>query len=84
MTAQLECKRRIDSMFKDKGRPRFKQAEIVLKFQPIGTVKTGDLELFQQCLSYVDVLMAISLTIVAVEKEHSHLIGLPMREGSWI
>ena len=60
-------------MFKDKGCPRFKQAEIDLKFESIDAVKNGGLDLLVQCLPHVDEPMAISLTIVAVEKEHSHL-----------
>ena len=73
LMSQLECKRRVDSMFKDKGCPRFKQTEIDLKFQSIDAVKTGDLDLLVQCLPYVDENMAISLAIVAVEKGHTHL-----------
>ena len=72
---QLECKRRVDSKFKDRGHPRFKQAEIDLKFQSIDAVKTGDLNLLAQSLPHVDVRMAVSLTLVAIERDHIHLLG---------
>ena len=67
LTSKLERKRRVDLMFKDKGCPRFKQAEIDLKFQSIDAVKTGGLDLLVQCLPQVDEPMSISLTIVAIE-----------------
>ena len=77
--SQLECKERVDSMFKDQGRPRFKQAEIDLKYQSllqsIDAVMSGDLGLLQQSLPYVDMQMAVSLTIAAVENDHSHLLN---------
>ena len=80
LMSQLECKRRVDSMFKDQGRPRFKQAEIDLKYQSllqsIDAVMSGDLGLLQQSLPHVDMQMAVSLTIVAVVNDHSHLSHL--------
>ena len=75
MASQLECKRRVDSKFKDNGHPRFKQAEIDLKFQSIDAVKTGDLNLLTQSLPHVDIRMTISLTLVAIERDHIHLLG---------
>ena len=78
MAAQLECKRRVDSKFKDIGRPRFKQAEIDLKYHSlslsIDAVKTGDLNLLMQSLPHVNVRMAVSLTLVAIERDHIHLM----------
>ena len=77
--SQLECKRRVDSMFKDQGRPRFKQAEIDLKYQSllhsIDAVISGELGLLQKSLPHVDMQMAVSLTIVAVVNDHSHLLS---------
>ena len=79
MAAQLECKRRVDSKFKVIGHPRFKQAEIDLKYQSlslsIDAVKTGDLNLLTESLPHVDVRMAVSLTLVAIERDHIHLMG---------
>ena len=77
LMSQLECKRRVDSMFKDQGRPRFKQAEIDLKYQSIDAVMSGDLGLLQQSqsLPHVDMRMAVSLTIVAVVNDRSHLLS---------
>ena len=77
--SQLECKRRADSMFKDQGRLRFKQAEIDLKYQSllqsIDAVMSGDSGLLQQSLPHVDIQMAVSLTIDAVENDRSHLLS---------
>ena len=79
MAFQLKCKRRVDSRFKDIGHPRFKQAEIDLKYDSlslsIDAVKTGDLGLLAQSLPHVDVRMAVSLTLIAIERDHIHLIG---------
>ena len=78
MASQLECKRRVDSKFKDRGHPRFKQVQIDLKYQSlslsIDAVKTGDLNLLAQSLPHVDVRMAVSLTLVAIERDHIHLL----------
>ena len=78
MAFQLECKRRVDSKFKDNGHPRFKQVQIDLKYHSlslsIDAVKTGDLNLLAQSLPHVDVQMAISLTLVAIERDHIHLV----------
>ena len=74
MASQLECKRRVDSKFKDNGHPRFKQVQIDLKYQSIDAVKTGDLNLLTQSLPHVDVRMAVSLTLVAIERDHIHLL----------
>ena len=74
MASQLECKRRVDSKFKDIGHPRFKQVQIDLKYQSIDAVKTGDLNLLAQSLPHVDVRMAFSLTLVAIERDHFHLM----------
>ena len=68
MTSQLECKRRVDSKFKDKGHPRYKQVQIDLKYQSIDAVNTGDLDLLTKSLPHVDVRMAVSLTQVAIER----------------
>ena len=79
LMSQLECKRRVDSLFKDQGRPRFKQGEIDLKYQSllqsIDAVMSGDSGLLQQSLPHVDMQMAVSLTIVAVENDRSHLLS---------
>ena len=79
MASQLECKRRVDSKFKDNGHPRFKQVQIDLKYHSlsvsIDAVKTGDLNLLTQSLPHVDVRMAVSLTLVAIERDHIHLMG---------
>ena len=79
LKSQLECKRRVDSLFKDLGRPRFMQAEIDLKYQSllqsIDAVMSGDSGLLQQSLPHVDMQMVVSLTIVAVENDHSHLLS---------
>ena len=79
MAFQLECKRRVDSKFKDIGHPRFKQVQIDLKYDSlslsIDAVKTGDLNLLAQSLPHVDVRMAISLTLVAIERDLIHLMG---------
>ena len=79
MASQLECKRRVDSKFKDIGHPRFKQAAIDLKYHSlslsIDAVRTGDLNLLTQSLPHVDVRMAVSLTLVAIERDHIHLMG---------
>ena len=79
MASQLECKRNVDSKFKDNGHPRFKQVQIDLKYHSlslsIDAVKTGDLNLLAQSLPHVDVQMAVSLTLVAIELDHIHLMG---------
>ena len=79
MASQLECKRRVDSKFKDIGHPRFKQVQIDLKFHSlslsIDAVKTGDLNLLTESLPHVDVRIAISLTLVAIEHDYIHLMG---------
>lgn len=76
LASRLACKLKIDSLFEKSGRePRFKKAEIDLKFQPISAVLSGDLHLLMQSLPHVDQLTAIPLTIVAFEKDHSHLLG---------
>ena len=75
LDSQLECKRKVDSKFKDRGHPRFKQVEIDLKFQSIDAVRNGDLDLLTQSLPYVDVRMTISLAIIAIERDHIHLMG---------
>ena len=79
MVSQLECKRRVDSKFKDRGHPRFKQVQIDLKYQSlslsIDAVKTRDLNLLTESLPHVDVRMAVSLTLVAIERDHIHLMG---------
>ena len=77
--SQLECKRRVDSLFKDLGRPRFMQAEIDLKYQSllqsIDAAMSGDSGLLRQSLPHVDIQMAVSLTIVAVVNDRSHLLS---------
>jgi hypothetical protein len=45
-----------------------------LKYQSIDAVRTGDLNLLAQSLPYVDVRMAVSLTLVAIERDHIHLM----------
>ena len=79
LASQLECKRRVDSKFKDNGHPRFKQVQIDLKYHSlslsIDAVKTGDLDLLLTSLPHVDVRMAVSLTLFAIERDHIHLMG---------
>ena len=41
----------------------------------IDAVKTGDLNLLAQSLPHVDVRMAVSLTLVAIERDYIHLMG---------
>jgi hypothetical protein len=76
---QLECKRRVDSKFKDIGYPRFKQVQIDLKYRSlsmsIDAVKTGDYNLLAQSLPHVDARMTVSLTLVAIERDQIHLMG---------
>ena len=84
MASQLECKRRVDSQFKDRGNPRFKQVQIDLKYHSlslsIDAVKTGDLTLLAQSLPHVDVRMAVSLTLVAIERDHIHLVDCLLKK----
>ena len=79
MASQLECKRRVDSKFKDNGQPRFKQVQIDLKYHSlslsIDAVNTGDLNLLTESLPHVDVRMVVSLTLVAIERDCFDLIG---------
>ena len=75
MASQLECKRRVDSKFKDRGHPRFKQVQIDLKYHSIDAVKTGDLDLLKESLPHVDVRMTVSLALVAIERDRIHLMG---------
>ena len=79
MASQLEYKRRVDSKFRDRGHPRFKQVQIDLKYHSlslsIDAVTTGDLDLLIQSLPHVDVRMAVSLTLVAIERDHIHLMS---------
>ena len=79
MAFQLECKRRVDSKFKDNGHPRFNQVQIDLKYHSLSlsfdAVKTGDLNLLTQSLPHVDARMAVSLTLVAIERDPIHLLG---------
>jgi hypothetical protein len=76
---QLECKRQVDSQFKDKGYPRFKQDLIDLKYHSLSlsldAVKTGDLNLLTESLPHIDVRMAVSLTLIAIERDQIHLMG---------
>ena len=77
--SQLECKQRVDSIFKDQGRPRFKQVEIDLKYQSllqsIYAILSGDLDLLKRSLPHVDFQMVVSLTIVVVQNNRSHLLS---------
>ncbi len=41
----------------------------------IDAVNIGDLNLLVQSLPHVDVRMAVSLTLVAIERDHIHLMG---------
>ncbi len=79
LASQLEHKRRVDTKFKDIGHPRFKQGQIDLKYHSlslsIDAVKTGDLNLLTQSLPHVDVQMAVSLTLVAIERDCFDLMG---------
>jgi len=73
---QLKCKEKVDSIFDtDIGYPRFDKEKVDLKYQSIEAVKNGDLNLLIQSLLYVDTNMAVSLTIVAIEREHYHLLN---------
>ena len=86
---QLECKRRVDLIFKDQGRPRFNQTQIDLRFQSLlqcfDAVMSGDLDLFQPS-GRLNFQMTLSLTIVAVENDHSHFLGCLFErfEPSWV
>ena len=89
MASQLQYKREIDSIFKESWRfswsswtaswfkkcERFRQTEVDLKFQAIDAVKGGDLDLLTQALPHIDAHMAVSLCLVAVERDHFHLFG---------
>ena len=79
LASQLEYKRRVDSTFKDRGHPRVKQVQIDLKYHSLSlsieAVQTGDLDLLTESLPHVDVRMAVSLTLVAIERDHIHLMG---------
>ena len=74
LNIQLNHKVMVDSLFKLLGRNRFKQYEIDAKFLSITAVISGDLNLLARSLPYVDIQMAVSLAIVAIEKEHLHLM----------
>ncbi len=54
------------------------QVQIDLKYHSlslsIDAVKTGDLNLLAQSLPHVDVRMTVSLTLVAIERDHIHLL----------
>ncbi len=77
--SQLECKRRLDSIFAEMGRPRFKQAEIDVKYQSlsrsIDAVVSGNLVLLQESIPHINAHMAVSLALAAVERDRSHLLN---------
>jgi hypothetical protein len=79
LASQLKYKKIVDSQFKDIGHPRFRQEEIDIKYESLErclqAVKSGDLELLVQYLEHLDVRMGVSLTLIAIEKEHTHLFG---------
>ena len=79
LASQLFYKQQVDSQFKDKGQPRFKQMQIDLKYEYlsrcIDAVNTEDLNLLTQSLSYIDVRMAVSLTLFVIEEEKHNLMG---------
>lgn len=91
LMSQLECKRKVDSIFEKMGRPRFKQAEIDVKYQSlsqsIDAVMSGNLDLLQESIPHVNAHMAVSLAIVAVEHDRSHLLNCLFEripQGEWL
>jgi len=63
---------------------RFRQAEIDLKFQSIPAICGGDLDLLRQSLPHVDMQMAISLTVAAVENDQLHLLDSLCAKVCWL
>ena len=78
LLSQLASKKIIDSIFKDKGNPRFKQNEIDLKYDSLerclDAVKTGNLEILIESLPHIDLKMTLSLTLIAIEIDQNLLI----------
>ena len=85
LASQIKYKRIVDSKFKDssywifRGHPRFKQVQIDLKYDSLSlclnAVITGDLDILAESLTHVDVRMAVSLTLITIERDHFHLMG---------
>ena len=78
LLSQLASKKIIDSIFKDKGIPRFKQTEIDLKYDSLkkclDAVNTGNLENLIQSLPHIDLRMTLSLTLIAIDIDKNLLI----------
>ena len=78
LTFQLDCKKNVDAEFKELGNPRFNQVEIDLKYhslsQCLDAVRTGDLVTLTHSLQYVNVRMGVSLAIIAIKRDHIHLM----------
>ena len=78
LLSQLASKKIIDSIFKDKGNPRFKQTEIDLKYDSLerclDAVKTENLENLIQSLPYIDLRMTLSLTLIAIDMDKNLLV----------
>jgi hypothetical protein len=78
LICQLECKRLVDSKFKDIGKPRFNQDQIDLKYYSLerclAAVKEGNLDILTQSILHVDLRMAVSLTVVAIKRDHINLM----------
>jgi ankyrin repeat protein len=80
LDSQLASKQRVDAYFRDKGHPRFKQDQIDLKFQSIEAVRNGKLKLLELSIPYVDLRMAVSLTLIAIDREQNELIGCLLKK----
>jgi len=81
LVSQLEYKQRVDLYFEDVGvvSHRFLHEQIDLKYhsllQCLNAVRTGNLELLTEYILHIDVSMGVSLTLIAIERDHIHLIG---------
>jgi len=78
LLSQIASKKIIDSIFKDKGSPRFKQTEIDLKYYSLerclDAVKSENLENLIQSLPHIDLRMTLSLTQIAIDMDKNLLI----------
>lgn len=78
LICQLECKRLVDSKFKDIGQPRFNQDQIDLKYYSLerclAAVKEGNLDILTQSILHVDLRMTVSLTVVAIKRNYINLM----------
>jgi hypothetical protein len=78
LLSQIASKKIIDSIFKDKGIPRFKQNEIDLKYESLkrclDAVTSENLENLIQSLPHIDLRMTLSLTQIAIDMDKNLLI----------